>query len=134
MKTRNINQSVIFKASPHEVYETLMDSKKHSTFTGSKAIISRKVGGKFKVYDGGLHGKNLELIKDKKIVQAWQCDMKEWPKNHYSVVSFILKKIKDGAKLTLKQLNVPSDCYVSISNGWKEYYWKPMKKMFQKGL
>jgi len=29
MKTKSIKQTVAFKVSPHEVYEALMDSKKH---------------------------------------------------------------------------------------------------------
>ncbi len=45
--TRTIEQTVTFKASPHEVYESLMDSAKHSKFTGAKASISREVGGAF---------------------------------------------------------------------------------------
>ncbi|MBE3119725.1 MAG: hypothetical protein IMZ50_13355 [Candidatus Atribacteria bacterium] len=40
-----INQTVTFKVTPHDIYETLMDSKKHAAFTGGKASISRAVGG-----------------------------------------------------------------------------------------
>jgi hypothetical protein len=47
MKTVTIRQSATFKTSPHEVYEALMDSRKHSKFTDSKASISRRIGGKF---------------------------------------------------------------------------------------
>ena len=50
MKTKTIKQSVTFKASPHVVYEALMDSEKHSEFTDSEANISREVDGKFSVY------------------------------------------------------------------------------------
>ena len=52
MKTKNIRQSVTFKASPNEVYEALMDSRRHTKFTGKKAKISRKIGGKFIAYGG----------------------------------------------------------------------------------
>lgn len=45
MKTKTIKQTIFFKAEPHDVYEALMDSKKHSKFTGDKAVISRKEGG-----------------------------------------------------------------------------------------
>jgi len=72
MVTRTIKQSVTIKASPHVVYEALMDSKKHAAFTGGKATISRKVGGKFSVFDEYAEGENLELVPDKKIVQSWR--------------------------------------------------------------
>ena len=38
MDTKTVKQTVTFKASPHDVYEALMDSKKHAKFTGDKAI------------------------------------------------------------------------------------------------
>ncbi len=44
MKTKSIKQKISFNASAHDVYETLMDSKKHAMFTGGVAKISRKVG------------------------------------------------------------------------------------------
>ncbi len=130
MKT--IKQTVIFKATPHDVYETLMDSKKHARFTGSSAEISRDVGGEFSVYDGGLLGTNVELIPDKKIVQKWRCVMENWPDDHYSTATFSLKNVKEGTELTLTQSSVPDACYEEISEGWNEYYWKPMKKMMEK--
>ena len=37
VSTKTIEQTVEFSASPHEVYEALMDSEKHSAFTGAKA-------------------------------------------------------------------------------------------------
>ncbi len=72
-----IRQSVTFKATPHEVYEALMDSRKHARFTHEPARISRKVGGAFSAYSGYITGTNLELVPDKKIVQAWHAQ--DWP-------------------------------------------------------
>ena len=127
MKTRTIRQSVTFRASPHEVYELLMDSRKHSHFTKSKAKISREVGGKFTAYDGWIEGINLELVKDKKIVQKWRGV--DWPKGHYSKVTFLFEKMKDGTKLKFTQTDVPEEHYQSIKEGWYEHYWEHMKKM-----
>ena len=47
MKTKTLQQTVTFKASPRQVYDMLMDSKKHQSLSGQPAKISRKVGGKF---------------------------------------------------------------------------------------
>ena len=115
INTKTIKQRVIFKANPHEVYELLMDSKKHAEFTGAEAKISRKVGGKFSAYDGYITGINLELIKNKKIVQAWTCT--DWPKGHYSKATFSLIKVKDGTKLTFTQSEVPESNYKEINQG-----------------
>jgi activator of HSP90 ATPase len=127
MKTKTIRQSVTFKASPHEVYEMLMDSRKHSKFTGEKARISRKVGGKFSAYGGYIEGVNLDLIPDRKIVQSWRGN--DWPEGHYSKSTFSLKKVKNGSRLTFRQSGVPDKYYNDISQGWRDYYWKPMKEI-----
>ena len=130
METRNIKQSVTIKASPHDVYEALMDSKKHAKFTGGKASISREVGGKFTAFDGYAEGVNLELVPDKKIVQSWRAS--DWPEGHYSKATFALKETQGGTNLTFTQTGVPEDQYDAISQGWREYYWAPMKEMLEK--
>ncbi len=128
MKT--IRQTVNFKASPQAVYEMLMDSKKHSKFTESKAVISRKISGKISAYDGYIDGKNIKLIPNKKIIQQWRGI--EWPEGHYSIATFELKKTKTGTQLRFTQTNVPDEQYKAISDGWKEHYWNKMKKMLGK--
>ena len=57
-----IRQTVTFKASPHAVYEALMDSRQHARFTQSAGRISRKVGGAISAFDGYITGANLELV------------------------------------------------------------------------
>jgi activator of HSP90 ATPase len=130
METRTIKQSVTIKASPHDVYEALMDSKKHANFTGGKAIISRKIGGKFTAYDGYAGGINLELVPDKKIVQTWRAS--DWPEGHYSQVTFALKTIAGGTRLAFTQTDVPVEFADDVSQGWRDYYWAPLKEMLEK--
>ncbi|MBI2851904.1 MAG: SRPBCC domain-containing protein [Chloroflexi bacterium] len=130
MDTKTIRQRVTFKATPHEIYEILMDSRKHSKLTGSKATVSRKVGGSFSVFDGGLSGVNLELVPDRKIVQSWR--LGEWPGGYFSRATFSLKETSGGSRLNLRQMGVPVESYEDVRQGWHEYYWKPMKKMLQK--
>lgn len=130
MKTKTIKQSVTIKVTPHEVYEALMDSRKHAKFTGGKASISREVGGKFTAYDGYNEGVNLELVPDEKIVQSWRGS--DWPEGHYSRVTFSLKEVDGGTRLTFTQSGVPHEFYEDISQGWRDYYWAPMKQMLEK--
>ncbi len=132
MKTTTVRQSVFFRAPPHEVYEALADSSKHSEFTGSKAVISRKAGGAFSAWDGGLHGKNLALAQDRRIVQAWRCEMAGWPRKHFSRASFELRPEKAGTRLDFVQTGVPAECAASIAEGWRDYYWRPMKEFLER--
>lgn len=128
MKTKTIRQTVTFKASPHDVYEALMDSKKHSKFTGAKASISREVGGKVNAYGGYIEGVNVKLVPDKKIVQKWRGS--GWPDEHYSTATFELKKSGKGTKLIFMQTDVPEEQYELTNKGWAEHYWDKMKETF----
>jgi len=126
MKT--IRQTATIRgATPHDIYETIMDSKKHTKLSGSRTTVSRRVGGAFKV-GRDLEGKNLKLTKDKKIVQSWRAN--DWPKGHYSRATFALTRTKGGTRVTFLQSGVPDGQYRSISSGWREYYWEPLKKQF----
>lgn len=132
MKTKTIKQNVSFNASPSEVFEALMDEKLHAKFTGGKAKISRKVGGKFSAFDGGIFGKTIELEKDKKIVQEWYCEDENWPEGFFSKLILTITKSGNGAKLSMIQEKVPEKAAKSIAQGWKDYYWEPMKKLLKK--
>jgi activator of HSP90 ATPase len=130
MKTKTINQTITFKASPHEVYEMLMDPKKHGEVVGANAKITKKVGAKFTIYDGEIEGVNLELVPDKKIVQSWRYS--DWPEGHFSKATFLFEESKGGTKLTFTQTEVPQDKYEDVAQGWQDYYWQPMKEILEK--
>jgi len=127
--TKSIRQTAQFKAAPHAVYEALMDSRQHGELTGGKARISRRVGGRFSVYDGYATGVNLKLVPDKEIVQTWRAE--DWPEGHFSRVQFKLARTGTGTKLTFVQSGVPARHYAEIKQGWIDFYWKPMKELLE---
>ncbi len=129
MHTKTIRQSVTIKASPHEVYEALLDSGKHAQFTGSNAHINREVGGRYTAFDGYSEGENIQLIQDKKIVQSWRAS--DWIQDYYSRVTFILDRVEDGTQLTFTQTGVPEEQFEDISQGWWDFYWHPLKEMLE---
>src|SRR5260370_37387484 len=67
-----IHQEVGYKASPARVYEALLDPKQFSAFTKLPAKIERQAGGLFKLFDGHIEGRNIDLTPNKMIVQAWR--------------------------------------------------------------
>lgn len=125
---KTIRQSVTVHASPAQVYAVLMDPKKHGRLTGGKATISQQVGGRFSTFDGYAEGVNLELQRDKRIVQSWRAS--DWPANRYSKATFALKRVPGGTRLTFTQTGVPNSQFASIKQGWIEYYWLPLKAWF----
>ena len=131
MKTKTIHQSIWLPAKPEEVYNAFLDEKQHSKFTGAKAKISPKVGGKFSLWDGTIYGVTLKLEKNKKIVQSWRSS--DWEdEDHFSEVQFEFSPEKNGTKLVLIHKKVPVENSEDISDGWKQFYWKPLKEYFKK--
>src|SRR5438046_2403405 len=129
MKTKTIDQTIVFKASPREVYDMIMISKKHKSLSGRRAVISQKVGGKFVAWDGHIEGINLVLDPPNKIVQAWRAT--GWWPGHYSVAIFDISKVKGGTRLRFTQLGIPPHRYSGHYRGWIETYWTPMKELLE---
>jgi activator of HSP90 ATPase len=126
MKT--IRQTATIRgATPHDIYETIMDSKKHTKLSRQPTTVSRKVGGAFKV-GHDLEGKHITLTKDKKIVQTWRAN--NWPKDTYSKATFALARTTGGTRVTFTQTGVPDEFYGEISKGWRDYYWTPLRKQY----
>ena len=128
--SKPIQQTVTFKASPHEVYEALMDSKKHAAFSGGKARISRKVGGPIMAYDDYITGKNVELTPDQKIVQTWRAV--DWSEGYYSRVVFLFTAVPEGTRLDFTHTDVPEGTEEEFTQGWIDNYWEPMKVFLEK--
>jgi len=125
-----IQQTVTFKATPHEVYEVLMDSKKHAAFSGGKARISRVVGGKISAYDNYIAGNNVELVPDTKIIQDWRAV--DWPEGKFSRVTFEFTPVPEGTRLDFTHADVPDGTEEEFSQGWIDNYWEPMKRALEK--
>ena len=121
---KSIRQVVTFQATPHEVYELLMDGDKHAGFTGAPAKISCEVGGEFSAYGGSIGGTNLELVPDQRIVQMWRGS--SWPEGHYSTVVFELEPLDNGTGLRFTQTGVPEQHFDEINRGWISAYWEKM--------
>jgi hypothetical protein len=131
VKTKTIQQTVRFKASPGEVYGLLMNSKKHRSLSWEKAVISARVPGRFTAWNGHITGFNLALLPGTKIVQASRAT--GWWPDHYSIAIFDIEKVKGGAVLRFTQIGVPSHRYSGHYRGWIEAYWTPMKEVLASG-
>ncbi len=97
--SKPIHQEIDFKANPKHIYEALMNDKEHGEFTGRPAKISRDVGGAFSCHGGHVVGRNVELVPNKRIVQAWRIG--DWDDGVYSIVRFELKEQGSETRLIL---------------------------------
>jgi len=126
-KTRTfLHQEIDFKVRPQRIYEALLDAKQFSAFTGAAAEIDRAVGGAFSMFDGVIVGRNIELLPNQRIVQAW-CP-KYWAAGVYSLVKFELDGEDSHSKVILDHTGFPEGLFASLDSGWYERYWEPLKK------
>ena len=129
MAVKNFTQSVTIRASPTAVYQALVDPKQHAAFSGATAKFSQKIGGRFAHYDGSLEGRVLHLDKNRAIVLAWRST--GWPTGHYSIARFDLTKVRGGTRLVFSQYGIPASDFRDIRDGWRQYYWEPMKQFLE---
>lgn len=126
-----IEVSEMFPVSQKELYRAWLDSAKHSAFTGSKAKIEPKKGGRFKAWDGYIQGKTIKLEPYFKIIQTWRTtDFPDSSKD--SRLEILFEKVKAGTKITFRHSKIPKGQGEEYKQGWLDYYFKPMKKYFKK--
>jgi uncharacterized protein YndB with AHSA1/START domain len=122
----SLHQEIDFTAPPHRIYEALLDDKQFAAFTGFKARIDRAVGGELWMFNGRITGRNVELVPDRRIVQAWRDNA--WDPGIYSLVKFELVSQGAGTRVVLDHTGFAPGNFWHLDPGWYERYWNPLKK------
>lgn len=123
-----IEQEITINASPSEVYDVLLNSEKFQTMTGGRETsISKEVGGPVSLFGGAIQARNVEIVPDQRIVQAWRAA--DWPEGLYSIVNFELNKDGKNTKLHFRQSGHPDEATQHLEAGWHQMYWNPMNEM-----
>ena len=118
-----ITKQLRLSASPHQVYETLLDAKKHASLTTAAAKITPTMGGDFSALDGHLTGLLSELLVDRQITISCRLNEEAWPKHHLSTATFMFKPDGDGCRLSFYQQEVPADLHDRMTEVWEKHYW-----------
>ncbi len=125
-----IHQSYHIKARIEKVWQALTVPKDIEAWGGGPAKMSAKVGSKFSLWGGDIWGENVEVVKNKRLVQEWMSG--EWAKP--SIVTFTLNKEKAGTQLVLHHTGVPKDELKDIDDGWRDYYLGPLKEYVENDM
>jgi activator of HSP90 ATPase len=121
-----LHQEIEIQAALHRVYEALLDSQQFAAFTGMHAQISRDAGGAFTTFGGLIEGRNVELVPDRRIVQAWR--PADWEPGVYSLVKFELKEKHSQTEVILDHTGFPEGSFRHLDSGWYLRYWEPLRK------
>ena len=120
-----IHQEVRFKASPEKIYAALMSGKEFGKLTGAPAEVTAVEGQRISLFGGQITGRNIELVPDKELVQAWRVGA--WPPRVYSIVRITLEREGDETKLTLDHTGFPDGAAEHLEGGWHKMYWEPLR-------
>jgi activator of HSP90 ATPase len=124
----SLHQEIPCKVPPQRLYEVLLDSKQFAAFTGMPADIAPSAGGAFKMFGGMIEGRNVELVPNQRIVQAWRPS--HWDPGVYSIAKFELKPQGSGVLVVLDHTGFPEGDYDHLYDGWTGHYWDPLTKYF----
>lgn len=122
----SLHQEVDLKAHSQRIYEILLDAKQFAAFTGMPAQLDATPGGAFSLFGGMIVGRNVELVPNARIVQAWRPT--SWNPGIFSIVKFELQSQDSGCKVILDHTGFPVGLYDHLTEGWKGHYWEPLTK------
>jgi activator of HSP90 ATPase len=128
-----IKQEVVLDCSPDVAFAAWLDSDEHGNMVGSpgEAKIENEEGGDFDIWDGSIVGTTVEIDKTKhRIVQNWRYDYEDWSEDEPSKITLDFVADGDKTKLKFEQTDVPDHYVDEVAEGWKAYYWEPMKQYF----
>jgi activator of HSP90 ATPase len=136
-----IHQEVVFQAAPERIYAALTDTKQFDKIVDLSGIrqsgmlpaqankptqISAEAGGAFVLFGGFITGRQIELVPNVRIVQAWRAA--GWPPGVYSIAKFELVKQGDATKIVFDHTGFPKGAGKSLAAGWHKHYWEPLTK------
>jgi activator of HSP90 ATPase len=123
-----IHQEVTFPVAPDRVYELLINGAKFGDVTGRPGKGGGSPGAYFSLFDEWLEGRQIELVPNERVVQAWR--FTDWDPGVYSIVRFTLTPEGNGTKLTVDQDAVPEAFHEHVSTNWGGFYFEPFAKHF----
>jgi activator of HSP90 ATPase len=123
----SLHQEIDYKAIPQRIYDVLLSSKDFAAFSGAPAEIDPLAGGAFSMFGGMIVGRNIELVPNQRIVQAWR-PTGDFPEGTYSLVKIELKPHGAETKLILDHTGFPEGHFDHLNAGWYSHYWEPLRK------
>jgi uncharacterized protein YndB with AHSA1/START domain len=133
-----IHQEPVLKASAKRIYEALTDAQQFqkvtmlsgdaqgADFATKPAVLSRELGSAFSLFGGYVTGRQIDLVPDQRLVQAWRAG--SWAVGVYSIARFELVADGAGTKIVFDHTGFPQGTAEHLAAGWKSHYWEGLEK------
>jgi activator of HSP90 ATPase len=124
---KEFKKYTVLHAAPEDIYNALVNPVMLELWTGEPAKMSEEPGSEFSLWDGSITGKNIEFVKNSKIVQEWDFGDHE----ETSVVTIKLHPTGKNTSLEIRQTNIPDESFENIKEGWTEEYLGGLEQLFE---
>ena len=136
--SQSIHQEPIFQVERRRIYEALTDARqfdqiirlgaamRSGAIESKPSKISSQVGGTFSLFGGYIVGRHLDLVRNRRIVQAWRAQ--SWGPGEYSIVKFDLREQGSATRIIFDHKGFPAGKAQHLAAGWRGNYWEPLEK------
>jgi activator of HSP90 ATPase len=88
--------------------------------------IGPDAGAAFALFGGYISGRQIELVPNELIVQAWRVG--SWSRGMYSIARFELVAEDARTRMIFDHTGFPDGRAEELASGWQKHYWDPLAK------
>lgn len=113
-------------ATPDQLMELLTNADLIGDWSGGEALVEKREGGKFVMFDGWVEGKILKISADE-LAYTWKPS--NWnEETRPSEVYYKLEKEGSGTRVLLQHNNFPNkEEMENHKQGWSEHFFGPIE-------
>lgn len=122
-----IRQTYKIKVPVEKVWAALTRPKEILGWGAGPAKMSAKKGARFSLWGGSIWGKNIAVMRNKKLVQEWYGG--KWDKP--SILTIWIAEKKGVTEIKIEHQGVPQKEISDFASGWHDHYFGPMKEYLE---
>lgn len=124
--TYDLSLEYTLSGTPARVMELLTDPALIRKWSGGDAVLEKKKGGKFEMFDGWVYGEVLKITGDE-LAYTWKTT--DWPEEtNPTEVHFLLQEDEAGTRVVLKHTGFTDESEMkSHRSGWTDFFFDPME-------
>lgn len=130
MRLQSIELSVDLFVKPHLVWDTWMDSHKHSLLSQAPALIDPRVGGSYSLWGGSVVGEFVYLDRPKVIAQTWRTE-DFTPDMDDSRLELTFEEKVRGTTVRVVHAHIPGAMVGMFRQAWSQFYFPRMTTIGQ---
>lgn len=125
MRLATIELATELFVKPVDVYDTWLDSAKHSLLAQAPAHIDARVGGMYSLWGGSVYGELVYLERPRIIAQTWRT-VDFTPDMDDTRLELTFEERANGTHLRVVHGHIPQAMLSMFRSAWTQYYFPRM--------